>query len=460
MQEKDVEVREKRVIYGIDSKPPFLQALGFGFQHLLVLTGGLVVFPLVVGGAFGLSAAQIAAFIGVTWIAMGINTFLQAFLIGNRMPIVQGPSFSFIVPAIVIAGMTGGGVAGMAVYMGAVILGGITEAIIGYGRIIGFLKKLISPITMGVVIMLIVLGLYKIDMDMAKGSPVMMIFILAIVLILSVIVGKKRPAFKMFSILIAIAIGYLICLIGKWAGIIKPESALYINFAGIAEAPWITWPVPFRWGTPKFSLSAYLIIMAGYISSMVESVGDYHAYAVVSDLPPPDKDKLNKGIGAEGVGCVISGIIGGPASTSYTENMGAIAITGVASRYVVGFCAGLVIILGFLRKFGGLVATVPSPVIAGVLAVAVALIIGAGIEQISKVDIHSSRNQIIIGLGLFFGLAIPYLMESIPIVIPSAEWLANALNGLLKTPMAVGLIVCMLLDNILPGTKKERGLEV
>jgi xanthine/uracil permease len=264
----------------------------------------------------------------------------------------------------------------------------------------------------------------------------------------------------MFSILIAIAIGYLICLIGKWAGIIKPESALYINFAGIAEAPWITWPVPFRWGTPKFSLSAYLIIMAGYISSMVESVGDYHAYAVVSDLPPPDKDKLNKGIGAEGVGCVISGIIGGPASTSYTENMGAIAITGVASRYVVGFCAGLVIILGFLRKFGGLVATVPNPVIAGVLAVAVALIIGAGIEQISKVDIHSSRNQIIIGLGLFFGLAIPYLMESIPIVIPSAEWLANALNGLLETPMAVGLIVCMLLDNILPGTKKERGLEV
>jgi nucleobase transporter 1/2 len=460
MQEQNSEVKVKRVIYGVESKPSFLQSLGFGFQHLFVLTGGLVVFPLVVGGAFGLNAAQIAAFIGVTWIAMGINTYLQAFLIGNRMPIVQGPSFSFIVPALVIASMTGGGTAGMAVYMGAVILGGITEAIIGYGRIIGYLKKLISPLTMGVVIMLIVLGLYKIDMDMAKGSPLMTIFILVVVLILSMIVGKKKPSFKLYSILIGIAIGYLICLTGKWTGIIKPESALYISFAGVAEAPWVTWPTPFRWGVPKFTLSAYLIILAGYISSIVESVGDYHAYAAVSDLPPPDKGKLNKGIGSEGIGSAISGIIGGPASTSYTENMGAIALTGVASRHVIGFAAAIVIILGFFRKFGALAATVPNPIIAGILSVAVALIIGAGIEQISKVDMHSSRNLLIIGLGLFLGLSIPYLMESMPIVITGAEWLANTLNGLLETPMAVGLIVCMVLDNILPGTKKERGLEV
>ncbi len=453
------EERIGKILFKVDEKPPLWQSILFGFQHLLIYTGGLIIFPMIVGSAFGLSTDDLSSFIGVTWVGMGIATFLQIYLIGSKLPVVQGPSFSFIPPAISLAQYTGGGITGMATYMGSLILGGIFEAFVGYSKIVGYVKKIISPITMSVVIILIGLGLFELNMDNARGGFLISMITFFITMYCSLVFGKKKPMLKASSVLIGLGVGYLICLIGSFSGIIQQDSALYVTFTPVTQAPWVTFPVPFRWGKPIFKTIPFLIILAGYIPSIVESIGDYHAYSYVSGLPDPSEEQINRGIGSEGVGSVISSVLGGPATTSYTENLGAIAMTGVASKYVIGWCAAITIALGLFRKIGVVIATIPEPVQAGVLFVSLPLIIGSGLENLTKVNLHSIRNLMVIGASLFLGLGLPYYIETSPILIPGATWIADVINSVLSTPMSAGLITAIILDNLLPGTLEERGVK-
>lgn len=449
---------QSKLTYPYDSKPPFLLSTVLGAQHLLVYIGGLIVFPVVVGGAFGLDVVQKSVFLGSTWFGMGVATFLQAFLIGNKYPVVQGPSFSFILPALSVAALTGGGVEGMAIYTGGVILGGITEAVIGYGKLVGLVRKAISPISMGVVVMLIGLGLYKLKIKQASGNWLIAVIVFSLLTLFSIVLGPKRPKIKAASVIIGLSAGYLICLIGSLAGIIPEGSTIYVNFQPVLDASWINLPKPFPWGFPKFNIPAFIILMAGFISSIVESIGDYHAIAHACELPDPTEKQLGMGIGAEGVGCVISGIFGGPATTSYTENIGTIVVTGVASRHVVGFCAGLTIVLGLFRKFGTLLATIPGPVTGGVMMLTSALIAGSGLQLLTRTNLNSVRNLAVISVSLFLGIGLPHYIDTTPIAIAGMDTLSSILNGLLGTPMAAGLIVSLILDNVLPGTPEDRGI--
>jgi len=160
-------------------------------------------------------------------------------------------------------------------------------------------------------------------------------------------------------------------------------------------------------------------------------------------------------------------------STSYSENIGAIGLTGVASRYVVQIGAALMILVGFVGYFGQLVATIPSPIIGGLYIAMFAQIVGVGLSNLKYVDLDSSRNIFIIGISLFSGLAIPEYMRSVGsasafqqgladsfLVGPllGADVAANTIYVIGSTGMAVGGIVAIFLDNSIAGTATERGL--
>ncbi len=226
----------------------------------------------------------------------------------------------------------------------------------------------------------------------------------------------------------------------------------------LKNAPWFRIPYPFQWGIPKFSLPAIIGMFAGYIASMVESVGDYYACARLSGAPIPDKQTVNRGITFEGIGCLIAGIFGtGNGTTSYSENIGAIGLTRVGSRRVVQAGAILMILLGMVSKFGALFTTIPQPIVGGMYCAMFGMIAAVGLSNLQFIDLNSMRNLFILGFTFFMGLSVPEYFANNPLSF-EPEWFANILNTLGSTGMAVGAFIALVLDNTIPGSDEERGL--
>jgi len=200
-------------------------------------------------------------------------------------------------------------------------------------------------------------------------------------------------------------------------------------------------------------------MLAGYIASMVESVGDYYACARLSGAPIPNKKTVNRGITFEGIGCFIAGIFGtGNGTTSYSENIGAIGLTRVGSRRVVQAGAILMILLGMVSKFGALFTTIPQPIVGGMYCAMFGMITAVGLSNLQFIDLNSARNLFILGFAFFMGLSVPEYFAGHPLTF-EPEWLANILNTLGTTGMAVGAFIALALDNTIPGSDEERGLK-
>jgi xanthine/uracil permease len=214
---------------------------------------------------------------------------------------------------------------------------------------------------------------------------------------------------------------------------------------------------------------------------MVESFGDYHAVARLSGQGAPSERRINHGIGMEGLMNVLSASFGGCGCTSYSENIGAIGLTGVASRYVVQIGAVVMLFVGFVGYFGQAVATIPNPIVGGLFLAMFGQIVAVGVSNLKYVDLDSQRNVFIIGFALFAGLAVPaYInglgaaapdgvsasaffqqgLASIPVagVVLGTDVVANTLYVVGGTGMAVGGLAAFVLDNTVSGTRDERGL--
>jgi nucleobase transporter 1/2 len=226
----------------------------------------------------------------------------------------------------------------------------------------------------------------------------------------------------------------------------------------VAAAPWFRVPLPFQWGAPVFGAAAAIGMLAGYVASIVESVGDYYAAARLAGAPVPGPKTINRGIGMEGVGCLVAGIFGtANGTTSYSENIGAIGLTRVGSRHVVQIGAGLMIVLALFGKFGALFTTIPQPIVGGMYCTMFGMIASVGLSNLQFVNLNSARNLFILGFAFFMGLSMPEYFGANPVTF-SPSWAADVVNTLGSTGMAVGAIVALVLDNTIPGTDEERGL--
>jgi xanthine/uracil permease len=210
---------------------------------------------------------------------------------------------------------------------------------------------------------------------------------------------------------------------------------------------------------PRFDLGFFLAVMAAYLASIIESYGDYHAVTLAAKAPELTGKQISRGIGMEGVGCFLAGIFGGLANTSYTENIGLVGLTGVASRYVVNIGALVLIFLGIFGKFGAAVATIPGSVVGGLYLALFGLIAAIGISHTAKADLTSMRNMMIIGFILFMGLSFPVYIQGLgDEVLFGIKWLSDIIRAIGSTGMAVAAILGLVLDNLIPGTLEERGI--
>lgn len=456
-----------QLIYGIDDKPPLWESIVLGFQHYLTMFGSTVAIPLLLAEPLGIAgdSVTLAKLIATMFFVSGITTLLQTTL-GSRLPIVQGGTFSFLAATFAICGMASLRNAGFEVRIthvqGAIIAGAIFELLVGYTGLVGKLLRFISPVTIAPTIALIGLALFKFGAPVAGEHWGLGGLTIGLIVLFSQYLRRTSRFFQMFPVLMAIVIAWAVAALLTWTGVFGEGHPGHVDTSTVAATPWVRVPYPLQWGTPVFVASAIVGMLAGYVASIVESIGDYYACARLSGAPVPTEKTINRGIGMEGVGCLVAGLFGtGNGTTSYSENIGAIALTRVGSRRVVQTGAVLMLVFGVVAKFGALFTTIPKPIVGGMYCAMFGMIASVGLSNLQLVNLNSPRNLFILGFALFMGLSLPEYFGAHPLVLgESWAWLADIVNTLGKTGMAVGAFSALLLDNTIPGTREERGLAI
>ncbi len=516
--EMTVPVGAPKLLYEIDDIPPPLEAATLGFQHYLTMFGSTIAVPLIMSGPLGISNDPVALskLISTMFFVSGIATLLQS-TFGNRLPIIQGGTFSFLAPAIAICGSAALKDAGFAVKMhhiqGAVIAGAVVQMAFGYLGLIGKLLKFVGPITIAPTIALIGLSLFQFGAPEAGKDWGIGGLTIVLIVLFSQYLRKTHRAFELFPILLAIVGAWAVAAFFSQTGYFAPNvldpSCLntladgttellcctvkeaghpsFVDTCKLAVSPWFSVPYPFQWGTgesafgwPVFSAAAIVGLLAGVVASMVESIGDYYAAARLSGAPVPTADVVNRGIGMEGIGCLIAGAFGtANGTTSYSENIGAIGLTRVGSRRVVQVGALIMLVLAVFGKFGGLFTTIPQPIVGGMYCAMFGMIAAVGLSNLQYVDLNSGRNLFILGFAFFMGLSIPAYFTAVPfdgwwfngwgdhfvaqggvsgMLGTLLKAVPDVVNTLGKTGMAVGALCALVLDNTIAGTREERGL--
>ncbi|MFC6725605.1 uracil-xanthine permease family protein, partial [Halobium palmae] len=378
---------------------------------------------------------------------------------------------------------------------GAIVVAALVEVLVGYFGLFGRLRRFISPVVIAPTIALIGLSLFSVGQVTSASNnwPLLLLTVLLVVLFSQYLDTHSRAA-RLFPVLLGVVGAYLVAVVLSATGVYGPDAAGYVDVLSVFDAPALVAIYPLQWGVvggantvvlslpvvgsvpfgiPQATTPFVVGMLAGVVASMLESFGDYHAVARLSGLGAPSEKRINHGIGMEGVMNVFAGLMGAGGSTSYSENIGAIGITGVASRYVVQVGAAIMVVVGFVGWFGQLVATIPDPIVGGLFVAMFGQIVAVGLSQLEYVDLNSSRNVFVVGFAMFVGLAVPAYMGN----VGSAEafrqgmasvWLVGPVLGtklvadvvfvIGSTGMAVGGLCAFVLDNTIEGTRSERGL--
>jgi len=438
--------------YGIDERPPtWWESLLYGWQHTLVDISPFVL-PLAVAGALDFSAGEAARLINACLLAMGVATLIQT-TVGNRLPIIQGPS----------ATLTGtlaplGAQLGAPAMWGGVFVGGLLETAVGAARLPGLLRRLFPPAVSGVVIVSIGFALGRLAVRLTVGDGRGLNFLLAVVVV--GLIALLQTTFRHWGrgIVGRGAIFLSIWVVGIGLGSLLGE----VDWSLVAAKPWLGLPRLFPYGGPGFgwelSAAAVVGVTVGYLGSMVESLGDYAATCNVAGVPFETRH-MNRGIAAEGTGSLVAAVLGAIPVTSYTQNIGIIAATGVASRFVVRIAAGVLLLYGLCPKFGALLVALPRPVLGGVFVVVCGMIVLSGIQLLARAR-PTPANSLLIGVTLITALGVPVYVGS----TLGEEWLGAlpAVVGLLLTnPVVLAVVLAvtlnLVLDVLLPTGEPTRG---
>ncbi len=435
----------RRPVYGIDERPPSLwETLLYGWQHTLVDISPFVL-PLAVAAALGFGAGEQARLVNACLFAMGIATLIQTTL-GNRLPIIQGPSATLTGTLAPIAAQAGG-----PAMWGGAFVGGLLEAAVGGSRVLGSLRRLFPPAVSGAVVVAIGLALGRFAVSLALGPGRGLDFGLA-GLVLALILALQLLGRRWLGGLVSRgAILFSILVVGVGVGSALGE----VDWGLVAAKPWLGVPRLFPYGGPGFgwelSGAAVLGVAVGYFGSMVESLGDYAATCAVAGETYRVRH-MDRGILAEGLGSALAVCLGALPCTSYTQNIGVIATTGVASRVVVRVAAGILLLYGLCPKLGALLVALPRPVLGGVFVLVCGSIVASGVRLLAAAP-ATTANATVVGVTLVASVAVP---EAVGRSL-GAEWLATV-PPLVRLGLTNGVVLAVVLAvglhgvlNLLPG---------
>ncbi|GAA0098803.1 uracil-xanthine permease family protein [Clostridium perfringens] len=432
MEKQNLKNTEVNLIYGVDDDLDLPKKVLFGLQHIFAAFGGIIVVPLVIATSLGFDSKVTTALISASILGSGLATIIQAkgiFKVGARVACIMGTDFTFVSPAISV-----GSVLGLPGIIGATILGSLFEVILSF--FIKPLMKFFPPLVTGTVVALIGLTLLPVSIDWAAGGAgsanyaslenlAVAMFVLIITLLLN---NYGKGIISSASILIGIVVGYIVCI---------PLGL--VDFTSVKEASWLSFPKILEFGV-TFDAKAVMAFIPAYFVATIGTVGCLKAIGETSNIDIGDK-RVAAGVLSDGVGSALGGLVGSCPNTSFSQNIGIISLTKVASRHVAVMAGILLVILGFLPKVAAIITGIPNPVLGGVGIMMFGTVAAAGIRTLSNIKL-TERNLLIIAISMGLGLGVTFR----PDVIHN---LPEAIRMIFSSGISTGTIAALILNAVL-----------
>ncbi|OOS01953.1 purine permease [Canicola haemoglobinophilus] len=428
------------LLYSVEDKPPFGLSLLLAAQHLLAALGGIIAVPLVLGNVLQLSTQDTIILVNAALLVSGVVTIIQCRglgPIGLRLPSVMGTSFTFVAAALAI-GFSDAGVAGI---LGASLVGSLVMIIGSF--FMPYIRKLFPPVVTGTVVMMIGLSLIPVAVDWFAGgqrgnanyaTPENLLMASFVLVIVVVLVQWGKGIFSAAAIVIGMLTGYVVALALGW-----------VSFEGVKSAQIFAVPQPLHFGL-EFPISGIIGMSIAYLVTIVESSGNFLALGNATKTEITGKH-LRGGVLCDGLGSALAAIMSTTPFSSFSQNIGVISLTGVASRYVVALTGALLVLAGLFPVFGALIVSIPLPVLGGAGLMMFAMIIAAGIQMLDNIE-RSKRNGLIIAISIGCGLAVttrPELLDKLP----------SFVKEIFGSGITVGSLFALILNLILPEDKTK-----
>ena len=466
MSEENTSNRAPYEFYG---KMPLKQAIPLGLQHVLAMFVGNLTPLLIICGACGISGSEEFAHLQVSLLqnamfVAGVVTLVQLYAIGpigGKVPIIMGTSSGFIGVFKSVADTMGGGVATYGAIMGASIIGGLFEGVLG--AFIKPLRKFFPSVVTGTVVLSIGLSLISVGVNSFGGGSSAKDFVsaenllLALFVLIVILMVKHwtKGLASNSAILIGIIAGYAAAAI---MGLLLPNSGItadgaeytkawVLNWNKVAEASWISIPefLPVR---PVFDVRAIAPIIIMFIVTAVETVGDISGVIEGGmDREATDKE-LSGGVICDGIGSSFAALFGILPNTSFSQNVGLVTMTKIVNRTALASGAVFLILCGLIPKLGAIISIMPQAVLGGAAVMMFSSIVVSGIQLITK-EHMTPRNLTIVSVALGVG----YGMGANTAILAQTPQAVQLIFG--GSGIVPAALVAILLNLLLPKDDKN-----
>ena len=412
--------------FRFEGKMSLKQALPLGMQHVLAMFVGNLTPLLIITGACGLAGGEFAdlrvTLLQNAMLVAGIVTLVQLYSIGpigGKVPIIMGTSSGFIGVFSSVAASMGGGVLAYGAIMGASLIGGLFETVLGF--FLKPLRKLLPSVVTGTVVLSIGLSLISVGVNSFGGGNTAQDFgsvenlLLAIFVLVVILICKHSGStfLNSSSILVGIICGYIAAFL---MGLVLPTTALnaegvaytkawVLNWNKVAEAKWFALPelMPVK---PVFDMRAIAPVMIMFIVTAVETVGDISGVIMGGMDREATDTELSGGVICDGIGSSFAALFGVLPNTSFSQNVGLVSMTKVVNRFALATGGIFLILCGLVPKLGALVSIMPQSVLGGAAVMMFSSIVVSGIQLITREPLTPRSLSIVsVALGLGYGIS-------------------------------------------------------
>ena len=418
--------KNKGAEYDFYGKLPLQKAILLGLQHVFAMFVGNLTPVLIITGACGIASGtefadvQIALLQNAMLIA-GIVTLIQLYAIGpigGKVPIIMGTSSGFIGVCSSVAGVMGGGILGYGAIMGASIIGGLFESVLGF--MLKPLRRFFPAVVTGTVVLSIGLSLISVGINSfgggnsAKDFGSMENLLLALFVLVVILIFKHWTTGFLSSsaILIGILAGYVAAFVmglvlpttGVTADGVEFTKAWVLNWNKVAQASWFAIPklMPVK---IVFDMRAIMPVMIMFVVTAVETVGDISGVMEGGMNREPTDKELSGGVICDGLGSSFAALFGVLPNTSFSQNVGLVAMTKVVNRMALASGAIFLILCGLIPKLGALISIMPQAVLGGAAVMMFSSIVVSGIQLITKEKMTPRQLTIVsVALGVGYGM--------------------------------------------------------
>ncbi|XP_053568400.1 solute carrier family 23 member 3 [Bombina bombina] len=506
--------------YKLQQTPPWILSVLFALQHLVVQASLLCTCHFLLLQSRPLQLQDQSQLLASSLFTCGITTILQSSL-GTRLPLVQAPTFELLIPALILSKQTvlnrtsnnetqrslictgsdceqlQNGPHSVSEVSGALLVTGLLQLLFGATGLWGWILQHSGPMVIAPTLSIIGLSCFKqatFCCSSSWGIALLLIFITGLlsqnlhschIPIYSWELKRRTdrryvPVLRMLSMLLPIACIWIVFIILKivikrkevesairlvqnQSTLITANSSSSVTGFGVEleYIPWFQIPSLGGFGWPQFNFQTLTVGIAMTVTSSLSSLGCYILCSRVMSSPPVPSHACNRGISMEGVGNILSGVLGSICGVgSSITNAGMVGLTQVGSRHPVQISAVLFVILGSSPKMSEILMSIPLAVHGGVLCLTYSVAVGAGVSYFQYADIDSGRNIFIVGFAMFMALLIPRWLVAHPgHLVTGWEPFDLFLLSLLTVPVFMCGLLSFILDNTVTGTLRERGLD-